>query len=148
MMKIGDLAQRTGLKPSAIRFYEASGLLPSGARGANGYRLYTEAAVERLRLIQLAQRLGFSLDTLRPLLARDAEGLPHDAVLRALAQRRAEIQALRHALDAQETELERLAEACRTEWAQGRCVDLGALAPQPAATRPPRQRRRQAAGLP
>jgi MerR family copper efflux transcriptional regulator len=146
MMKIGDLAQRTGLKPSAIRFYEASGLLPSGARGANGYRLYTEAAVERLRLIQLAQRLGFSLDTLRSLLAHDADGLPHDAVLTALAQRRTEIQNLRQALDAQEAELERLAEACRTEWARGQCVDLHSLTPAPASA--PRQRRPQAAGLP
>ena len=132
MMKIGDLAQLTGLKPSAIRFYEASSLLPPGARGPNGYRLYTEAAVERLRLIQLAQRLGFSLDTLRPLLAQDAGPLPHEQVLEALAQRRAEIAALRKALDAQEAELARLAQACQTEWPQGRCVDLATLAPAPA----------------
>ncbi len=140
MMKIGDLAQQTGLKPSAIRFYEASGLLPPGARGPNGYRLYTEAAVERLRLIQLAQRLGFSLDTLRPLLARDAEGLPHEEVLRALAQRRAEIATLREALDAQEAELARLAEACQAAWPAGRCVDLAALAPAPPPRAPKRRR--------
>lgn len=144
MMKIGDLAQLTGLKPSAIRFYEASGLLPPGARGPNGYRLYTEAAADRLRLIQLAQRLGFSLDTLRPLLAHDSGPLPHDQVLQALAKRRAEIAALRQALDVQEAELARLAEACRTEWPQGRCVDLSQLAPEAEAPSPRRARRGQA----
>lgn len=145
MMKIGDLAQLTGLKPSAIRFYEASGLLPPGARGPNGYRLYTEAAADRLRLIQLAQRLGFSLDTLRPLLAHDSGQLPHDQVLQALAQRRAEIATLRQALDAQEAELVRLAEACRTEWPQGRCVDLGHLAGETEAPPARPTARRQAA---
>ncbi len=140
MMKIGDLAQLTGLKPSAIRFYEASGLLPPGARGPNGYRLYTEAAAERLRLIQLAQRLGFSLDTLRPLLAPGVGPLPHAQVLAALAQRRAEIATLRQALDAQEAELARLAEACQSEWPQGRCVDLATLAPD-AAPAPTLRRR-------
>ena len=37
-MKIGELSRLTGLATSAIRFYEASGLLPSAERGANGYR--------------------------------------------------------------------------------------------------------------
>src|SRR5471032_3169770 len=64
-MKIGELAAATGLAPSAIRFYEQSGLLPAAQRAANGYRSYSVEAVERLRYIQLAQALGFTLDTLR-----------------------------------------------------------------------------------
>ena len=61
-MKIGELAAATGLAPSAIRFYEQSGLLPAAQREANGYRSYSADAVERLRYIQLAQALGFTLE--------------------------------------------------------------------------------------
>src|SRR4051812_33257479 len=64
-MKIGELAEKSGMAPSAIRFYEQSGLLPAPERGANGYRVYADTALKRLRLIQLAQNLGFSLDSLR-----------------------------------------------------------------------------------
>ncbi|MDP1136857.1 MerR family DNA-binding transcriptional regulator, partial [Klebsiella pneumoniae] len=39
-MKIGELAQRTGISIETIRFYEAQGLLPPAARAANNYRVY------------------------------------------------------------------------------------------------------------
>lgn len=55
-MKIGELADKTGMASSAIRYYEQSGLLPKAERGANGYRDYSEAAVEHLRRIQMAQK--------------------------------------------------------------------------------------------
>jgi MerR family transcriptional regulator, copper efflux regulator len=128
MMRIGDLAQQTGLKPSAIRFYEASGLMPAGQRGPNGYRLYTDTALARLRLIQLGQRLGLSLDTMRKLLQHPSGTLPHDALLASLRQRRAEIAALRHALNDQESELLRWEAECQAHWEQGRCIDLNAHA--------------------
>jgi DNA-binding transcriptional MerR regulator len=50
-MKIGDLAERTGAPTRMIRYYEAQGLLEP-ARGANGYRLYSEADVDRVRRIR------------------------------------------------------------------------------------------------
>ena len=61
-MKIGELAAATGLATSAIRFYEQSGLLPAAQRAGNGYRSYSVEAVDRLRFIQVAQALGFTLD--------------------------------------------------------------------------------------
>jgi len=64
-MKIGELAAATGLAPSAIRFYEQGGVLPPPQRTANGYRSYSAEAVARLRYIQLARALGFTLETLR-----------------------------------------------------------------------------------
>lgn len=60
-MRIGELAERAGVAPSRIRFYEAKGLLPPGARRANGYRDYDARAVEVVRFITRAQSLGFSL---------------------------------------------------------------------------------------
>lgn len=126
-MKIGELADLVGLKPSAIRFYESSGLLPAGRRGLNGYRDYGADAVQRLQLIQLAQRLGFSLESLRGLFATGADELPKDELLRRMLARREEIARLRAELDAQDAELQRLMRACEAAWAEGGCVDLSAV---------------------
>jgi DNA-binding transcriptional MerR regulator len=59
-MRIKDFERATGLKRSTIRFYEAQGVLHP-EYGANGYRIYTEAQVEGVKLAQLAQQLGFSI---------------------------------------------------------------------------------------
>lgn len=56
-MRIGTLAKRLGTTPHAIRFYEQRGLLPAPERTGNGYREYSDADAERLRLlIGLRQR--------------------------------------------------------------------------------------------
>lgn len=68
-MKIGELAERVGMAASAIRYYEQQGLLPKAVRGVNGYRVYSESALERLHLIQIGQNLGFSLQAIRGVLA-------------------------------------------------------------------------------
>ncbi len=129
-MRIGELAAAVGIRPSAIRFYEASGLLPEGRRGANGYRDYDDAALKRLQMIQLAQRLGFSLETLRGLFAAAQPGaLPKEEILRELQRRRDEIAALREQLDAQERELLALTAACETQWNAGACLDLTRVTP-------------------
>ena len=52
-MKIGELAERSGIPASTIRYYEREGLLPKAQRGANGYRVYQASALDRLDLIQL-----------------------------------------------------------------------------------------------
>jgi DNA-binding transcriptional MerR regulator len=70
-MKIGEVSKRTGVAASAIRYYEEQGLLEPSTRDANGYRHYAEAAVARLILVRDAQRLGFSLDTIRGLFLQD-----------------------------------------------------------------------------
>jgi DNA-binding transcriptional MerR regulator len=66
-LRIGQVAQRTGLSVDAIRFYEKSGLLARPARTQGGYRLYQEREVADLEFIQKAQRLGFSLNEIREL---------------------------------------------------------------------------------
>src|SRR5882724_9804900 len=67
-MKIGELAERTGLAPSKIRFYEAQGLIAPVQRQANGYREYLPQSVQLLQIIVTAQAGGFSLDEIRHLL--------------------------------------------------------------------------------
>lgn len=73
-MRIGELADRLGLNPKTIRFYETDGLLPEPDRTAAGYRTYTDADAERIRFIKSAQRLGMKLDEIREVLAFSERG--------------------------------------------------------------------------
>lgn len=68
MMTIGELAARVGLRTSALRYYEAQGLLEPTERSEAGYRLYSPESVRTVQLIQRAQRLGFSLAEIKTLL--------------------------------------------------------------------------------
>ena len=64
---ISDLAERSGVPASTLRYYEQQGLLPAGRTPA-GYRIYNQASVERLRFISAAKHLHLSLDSIRDLL--------------------------------------------------------------------------------
>lgn len=93
-MKIGELAQRTGLATSRIRFYERIGLLKAVERQANGYRSYPDDAVLALKLIATGQRAGFSLDELRALLPGDLASWEHGSLLETLRRKVRDIEAL------------------------------------------------------
>lgn len=69
-MRIGELAEQTGMTRDAIRFYERLGLIKPerGKEGRHGYRRYDVAAVRRLSLIKQAKALGFSLGEIHELL--------------------------------------------------------------------------------
>jgi MerR family transcriptional regulator, redox-sensitive transcriptional activator SoxR len=67
-MTIGELARRSGLAPSAIRYYEAERLIPDPAR-QSGRRVYDERTLARLAVIQLARHTGFTLAETRELVS-------------------------------------------------------------------------------
>ncbi|WNF46896.1 MerR family transcriptional regulator [Pseudomonas sp. SG20056] len=97
-MKIGELASRSGLAASRIRFYEASGLI-SAQRQANGYRSYTEQTLQALGIISCAQQTGFSLEEIRHLLPdANAEGWAHEQMLDSLQRKVVEIEAMQQRL--------------------------------------------------
>lgn len=97
-MKIGELATRSGLAASRIRFYEASGLI-SAQRQANGYRRYPEQAVHTLGIISCAQQAGFSLEEIRRLLPQaDSPGVGHAELLASLQRKVDEIAAMQQRL--------------------------------------------------
>ena len=74
-LRIGEVARRTGLRPSAIRYYEECKLIaPNGRSG--GSRRYDDRAVERLALIAFAKEAGFTLAEIRRLLTGFREGTP------------------------------------------------------------------------
>jgi DNA-binding transcriptional MerR regulator len=93
-MKIGELAKRTGLTASRIRFYEASGLI-AAQRQSNGYRAYPPQTEQILTVIACAQQSGFSLEEIRRLLPDPvAQSWPHDELLAALRRKVEEIEAM------------------------------------------------------
>ena len=67
-MNVGEAARRAKLPPKTLRYYDEIGIV-SPARAASGYREYTEADVHRLRFVQRARGLGFSVGDCRALLS-------------------------------------------------------------------------------
>lgn len=107
-MRIGELAERVGVNPKTIRFYEEIGLLPEPERRPSGYREYGPDDVNRLTFIRTAQALGLPLADIGEILAFKERGeAPCTYVRAALArevegldQRIAELRQLRDQLRA------------------------------------------------
>lgn len=104
-MKIGELAKRSGLTQSRIRFYESIGLLKTVERRPNGYRTYPPEATVVLDLIATAQKAGFSLDEIRTLMPSDLEQWQHGALIEALERKVADIEALEARLSQSKAQL-------------------------------------------
>ena len=75
--RVSELAERVGLPPSTLRFYEQAGLVPA-RRSESGYRLFDDQAVERIEVITTGKRLGLPLEEIRDLLQVWEDGLCRD----------------------------------------------------------------------
>ena len=73
-MKIGQVATESGVSIDTIRFYERRGVLPAAARTTAGYRVYSDATVERIQLARRMQSLGLTLDEIASALHDRDEG--------------------------------------------------------------------------
>ncbi len=93
-MKIGELAKRSGMAASTIRFYESKGLLKAVSRLSNGYREYPLEAVALLAIINDAQRVGFSLEEIRQVLPEDISAWRHAELIAALQKKILDIESL------------------------------------------------------
>lgn len=67
-MTRGEVAEKAGVNPETLRYYERKELIPKPRRSDGGFRLYDESYVERLRFIQRAKELGFTLAEIKGLL--------------------------------------------------------------------------------
>ncbi len=85
VMKIGELARRAGMRPSAIRFYERAGLLSPPAR-RGGQRLFTPEAERYLAVIGVARSAGFTIAEVKAVFHGFREATPASARWRRLAQ--------------------------------------------------------------
>src|SRR5262245_46204987 len=90
MLTIGQVASHTGLRASAIRYYEERGLLPRALR-AGGKRVYDRSIIERLAAIHLAKTAGFSLDEIRATFSAAGDGEPGPRWKTAARAKRAEL---------------------------------------------------------
>jgi DNA-binding transcriptional MerR regulator len=111
-MRIGELARRSGLAATTLRYYEKAGLLPRSRRTASGYRTYDADALPRLVFIRAAQAVGLTIAEIREVVGiRDAGRAPCAHVLALLDRHRAEVQARIRELQQLERDLTCLAEA-------------------------------------
>ncbi len=107
LLKVGELARRTGLTVRALHHYDSIGLLRPTGRSDSGYRLYSRDDVARLHGIQTLRRMGLSLADVAQQLDGGAVTLP-DILVRqigALDQQIAQAQALRERLGAMQAVL-------------------------------------------
>src|SRR5438105_222467 len=86
-MTIGEISRRCGLRSSAIRYYEAAGLLPKPPRTA-GRRVYGAETINRIAFIQFAQEAGFSLAEIRLLSGSGGPASPFSARMRKFAEKK------------------------------------------------------------
>ena len=102
-MRIGEIADRSGVTVDTVRFYERLGVLPKPVREPSGYRDYAPETVERIQLTRKLQAIGFTLnEVIDALAAHDAGGATCeserwrlDAVLERVDAKLAELDALR-----------------------------------------------------
>jgi MerR family transcriptional regulator, redox-sensitive transcriptional activator SoxR len=93
-LSIGEVARQTGLRTSAVRYYESAGVLPAPVR-VNGRRRYDPDVVRLLRTVRFAQDAGFSVAEIRTLFHGFGAHVPPAARWRKLADRKlAELDAL------------------------------------------------------
>jgi DNA-binding transcriptional MerR regulator len=105
--RIGEVAERTGLTPRTIRYYEEIGLLPSAERRKGEHRLYDETDVERLQeLKRLRDLLNLSLDELKQLVEAEEARAAIRKQYRATDDEAERSKLLEEALPHVETQLE------------------------------------------
>ena len=112
-MTIGILSRAAKVKVTTIRYYENVGLMFTPARSASGQRLYNKVDVERLSFIRHARELGFSMDSVRDLLALQDEPDQDCSGVDSIAQKQlVEVQKRLINLQALESELKRIIVSC------------------------------------
>lgn len=87
-MNVSDLAKQATISPHVVRFYVRTGLLNPGRNPSNGYKVFGQNEVKRLRFIRMAQCLGYSLaDIAEMLLCLDGGESPCNLMERILRER-------------------------------------------------------------
>src|SRR5579859_6157137 len=87
-LTIGEVAQRAGLRTSAIRYYEDMEVLPQPERVYGGHRRYSARVFQQLAFIQLAQQAGFSMAEIQTLVSGFDENAPLGVRWRTLAEQK------------------------------------------------------------
>ncbi|WP_342416448.1 MerR family transcriptional regulator [Paenibacillus sp. FSL R10-2782] len=92
-MTRGELSQRTGLSMATIRYYENNGILPAPKRAANGYRIYTDDYLVKIKFIKDAKSLGYSLKEIQETLQLLSQEMLEDTLREIVQNKIVEIEA-------------------------------------------------------
>ena len=85
LMRIGDLAKRTGITSRSIRYYEELGMIEPEMKTEGGFRLYSESQLRRIKVIHYLKSLGFSLSEIREMMTiRKRERIGDKAAQKAI----------------------------------------------------------------
>ncbi len=84
-MNIGEVAERSGIPPKTIRYYEDIGLVRP-QRSGNGYRAFRKTDLHKLAFVGRARALGFSIEDCRTLLSLYEDGSRESAQVKAVAE--------------------------------------------------------------
>ncbi len=124
-LTIGKVAQQAGVNLQTIRYYQRQKLIEQPPKPMDGYRVYDESVVNRVRFIKRAQLLGFSLKEVRELLDL---GDGHCEDVQALAQaKRDRIQGQIEDLQCMRSAVDRYLASCRQNKDPGHCSLIDAL---------------------
>ncbi|MFP4593874.1 Cd(II)/Pb(II)-responsive transcriptional regulator [uncultured Ralstonia sp.] len=131
-MKIGELAQRTGISIETIRFYEAQGLLPPPARAANNYRVYTPEHAEQLAFIAKCRSLDMAHTEIRRLLELQANPQAScQEINQLLDEHLCHVQARIAELTELKQQIEAIGQRCTTAASVAECGVLQSLHEEP-----------------
>lgn len=72
--RISEVAEKAGITPDAMRYYERLGVLPRAPRTAGGLRAYGDDVLPRVRFIQQAQAMGLTLKDVKALVSNEGRG--------------------------------------------------------------------------
>lgn len=110
---IGKTAEVLGLSPDTLRYYEKIGLVPRAGKNCSGRRTYSEKDMARLKFVQRAKSIGFSLAEIGQLLKLRENPLKASKSIHAMAQRKcADIQNQIRILKTMKAELTLLLNLC------------------------------------
>ncbi len=124
----GELAQRAGVHLETIRFYESKALLPAPTRSPSGYRQYDPTQVKRLKFIQRAQELGFTLKEIKEVFSLKASPKrSSERVKRLTEEKLTSIAAKIRDLQRMHRVLTQVSSACNGKGETGNCPILRAL---------------------
>jgi MerR family transcriptional regulator, copper efflux regulator len=124
----GELAKLTGVGIETVRFYEQKSLIPKPRRSSSGYRIYSGDHLKRVRFIQQAKELGFSLKEVKELLSlRVNPETQCSDVKRVALDKISDVEKKIKDLEEIKRALQKLAQACRGKGPTSDCPILEAL---------------------
>lgn len=128
LLTSGELARKAGVNVQTLRYYERRGLLLSPARSESGYRQYPPDVVRRIRFIQRAKELGFTLVEIAELLALQVDGDDSCDEVREQAEAKLEDVTERiYSLQRMQSVLRELVDACHNRSPTEECPILQSL---------------------